>query len=303
MDRLASLNAFVRVAEDGGFSAAARRLNVSKATLSDQVQALENVLGVRLLARTTRQVTLTEIGREYYERCSQILQDLDDADQAVSTLQAAPHGRLRIFCHQGGIGRFIAPAVLEYSKRYSEVWVDMRVGDALVDLAQQGFDLAISPMPPANSNLIKRRLATWRVMVYCSPRYLETHERPMVPADLTSHNCIRNPYTATPDDWHFVDQAGQPVVVRVSGNLVTTSIDAMRATALAGAGLMMAPPFIVSDLLASGELVPILTDYRTPENELVVLYPDRRHLTAKARAFVELLVECFESEQSWLVPV
>ena len=149
MDRLASITAFVRVAENGGFSAAARHLNVSTTTVSDQVQALENTLGVRLLNRTTRRVSLTEIGRDYYERCSQILQELAEADEAAGALQVTPRGRLRVYCHQG-LARFIAPVATRFLAEYPEVSLDLRTGDAMIDLVQEGFDLAIMPVSPAD---------------------------------------------------------------------------------------------------------------------------------------------------------
>ena len=147
MDRLASITAFVRVAENGGFSAAARSLNVSPTTVSDQVQALETALGVRLLNRTTRRVSLTEVGREYYERCSQILHELQEADEVASALQVTPRGRLRVYCHQG-LSRFVALIATRFLRDYPEVSLDLRTGDAMVDLVQEGFDLAIMHFSP-----------------------------------------------------------------------------------------------------------------------------------------------------------
>jgi len=137
MDRFASITAFVRVAESGGFSAAGRRLNLSKATVSDQVQTLENALGVRLLNRTTRRVSLTEIGRSYYDRCVQLLQDLEEADEAAGAQQATPRGQLRIYCQQG-VGRFVAPVVADFLARYPEASVDLRTGPTMIDLVQEG---------------------------------------------------------------------------------------------------------------------------------------------------------------------
>ncbi|HWX64622.1 LysR family transcriptional regulator, partial [Bradyrhizobium sp.] len=135
MDRLASITAFVRVAENGGFSAAARSLNRSTTTVSDQVQALENALGVRLLNRTTRRVSLTEVGRDYYERCSQILHELQEADEVASALQVTPRGRLRVYCHQG-LSQFIALITTHFLGDYPEVSLDLRTGDAMIDLVQ-----------------------------------------------------------------------------------------------------------------------------------------------------------------------
>jgi DNA-binding transcriptional LysR family regulator len=300
MDRLTSITAFVRVADSGGFTAAARRLDLSTSTVSDQVQALENALGVRLLNRTTRQVILTEIGREYYERCTQILHDLEEADEAAGALQVTPRGQLRVYC-QKGVGPFIAPVVTGFLSQYPEVSVDLRDGDAMmIDLVQERFDLAIMPVSPPDSTLVRRTLAKWHPVLCCAPAYLEKHPEPRSPADLVGHNCLLYAYTPLSDHWPFLDPRGNTVIARVSATLVTTSITVLRAAAIAGLGLWLSPPFIVSDLLASRELVPLLRDYRLPEMEIVAVYPHRRHMTAKLRAFLDMLVDRFAQEQRWL---
>ncbi|HWD57261.1 MAG TPA: LysR family transcriptional regulator [Stellaceae bacterium] len=296
MDRFASITAFVRVAQNGGFSAAARSLSVSTTTISDQVQALENALGVRLLNRTTRRVSLTEIGRGYYERCSQILQELAEADEVAGALQVTPRGRLRVYCHQG-LSRFIAQIVTRFLGDYPEVSLDLLSGDAMIDLVQEGFDLAIMPASPPDSTLIKRTLAKWYHVLCCAPAYLETHPVPRSPADLAGHNCLRYAYSIA--DIYFIDPAGNRSPARLSGNLVTTSIAVMRAAAVSGLGLWLCPPYIVADLLASRALVPLLTDYGRPEMEIVALYPHRRQLSAKVRLFLDMLVDRFTAEEQW----
>ena len=296
MDRLASIAAFVRVAANGGFTAAARSLNISTTTVSDQVQALETALGVRLLNRTTRRVSLTEIGREYYERCSQILQDLTEADEAATALQVTPRGRLRVYCQQG-LDRFIALVATRFLGDYPEISLDLRSGDAMIDLVQEGFDLAIMPVSPPDSTLIRRTLAKWHHVLCCAPAYLAAHSTPQSPADLAGQNCLIYAYSAFGPEYHFIDPAGNPLVVPVSGSMVTTSTAAMRSAAVAGLGLWMCPPYIVTDLLASGALVPLLTEYARPEMEIVALYPHRRQLSAKVRLFLDMLVDRFAEEQ------
>jgi DNA-binding transcriptional LysR family regulator len=298
MDRLAGITAFVRVAESGGFTAAAPRLNLSTTTVSEQVQALENALGVRLLNRTTRKVSLTEIGREYYERCVQILQELDEADSVASALQLTPRGQLRIYCHQG-VSRFVAPIVTRFLARYPEASIDLRTGHVMIDMVQEGFDLAITPLLPSDSSLISRRLAAGRFILCCAPSYLDKHPAPHRPADLAGHNCPRYAYAPFGDHWPFLDAGGNPVVAQVSGNLITTSPETLRSTAIAGIGLVFLPLFAIHDLLASGALVPLLPEYQTPEFEIVALYPHRRHMTAKVRAFIDMLVDQFADEQRW----
>lgn len=299
MDRLAGITAFIRVAETGGFSAAARSLNVSTSTVSDQVQALENTLGVRLLNRTTRRVNLTEVGREYYERCSQILHDLVEADEVASALQVMPRGRLRVYCHQG-LSRFLALIATRFLGDYPEVSLDLRTGDAMIDLVQEGFDLAIMPFSPPDSTLIKRSLAKWHHLLCGSPAYLDAHPAPRTPADLAAHNFLLYAYSNYGPEFYFTDPAGSKVTARLSGNLVTTSIIVMRTAAVAGLGLWLCPPYIVSDLLASGALVSLLPEYGRPEIEIVALYPHRRQLSAKVRLFLDMLIDRFTEEQHWV---
>jgi len=297
MDRFASITAFVRVAESGGFTAAARRLNLSTTTVSEQVQALENALSVRLLDRTTRKVNLTEIGRDYYERCSQILLELEEADQVAGALQVTPRGVLRVYCHNG-LARFIAPVVSDFLHRNREVSMDLRTGDLpMIDLVEEGFDLAVCPAIPADSAFMRRRLSTWHYVLCCAPVYLQSHPAPQSPADLAGHNTLQYAHAVFGREWPFSDAGGNTVVVRVSGNLVTTSTEALRTACRAGVGLFLAPQFIVSDLLASGELVPILRGYRTPDFEIVALYPHRRHMTAKVQIFIDMLVDRFADQQ------
>jgi len=301
MDRMASLTSFVRVVESGGFSAAARRLDLSTTTISNQVQALEDSLGVRLLNRTTRRVGLTEIGREYYERCSQILQQLAEADEITSALQATPRGRLRLRCHQALV-RFIAPVATRFSGEYPGVSLDLQTDTIIVpvDPVQEGFDLAIMPASPPDSTLVRRTLATWHYVLCCAPAYLETHATPHSPPDLANHNCLLYAHSVFRNEFHFIDPAGNPTSTRVSGNLVTASVTIMRAAATAGLGLWLCPPFLVSDLLASGALVPLLPGYRTQELEIVALYPHRRQVSIKVRLLLDMLIEWFTDEQRWL---
>jgi DNA-binding transcriptional LysR family regulator len=299
MDRMASLTAFVRVVESGSFSAAARRLDLSPTMVSNHVQALENALGVRLLNRTTRRVSLTDIGREYYERCSQILAELDEADRAVSALQMKPRGQLRVHCHPA-IVRFIAPIVTVYLRDNPEVSIDLRLGDPMIDLLEEGFDLAIRPYLPPDSSLMVRQLAGWRHVLCCSPAYLETRPAPRSPADLADHNCIRYAFYPFGDEWHFIDPAGKPVVVRVAGNLVTTSSLVSRTAGLVGSGLLLSAPFVVHEELAAGSLVRLLPDYQTPEFPIAAVYPHRRYLAAKVRVFIDALVGLFAGQQ-WLI--
>ncbi len=227
MDRLTSLTAFVRVVDTGGFSAAGRRLNMSTTMVSNHVQALEDRLGARLLNRTTRKVSLTEVGRAYYDRCIQILADIEQADDIAGALQSTPRGTLRIYTATH-IVTFIAPVVAEFLAKYPEVKVDLSMGERTVDIIDEGFDVAVRMTPPPDSSLITRNLATWRHVLCCSPGYLEQHGRPQQLSELSGHNCVRHVNYPFDDEWRFFDRKGAPASVGISGNLITNSGDMLR---------------------------------------------------------------------------
>jgi DNA-binding transcriptional LysR family regulator len=246
MDRLTSLAVFVRVVDSGGFAAASRRLGLSTTMVSSHVQALEGRLGVRLLNRTTRRVSLTEAGKGYYQRCTRILADLDDADRMAMALDAVPRGTLRLYAGTH-IVPFIAPMIAEFLALHPQIAIDLTMGERMVDIVEEGYDLAIRPTPPPDSSLIVRHLVSWRPMLCCAPAYLETHERPLQPSDLVRHNCLRYAFFPTGDEWRFTGPAGEPVAVRVSGNLLTNSAEVLRRVALGGQGLFLAPTFIAAE--------------------------------------------------------
>jgi DNA-binding transcriptional LysR family regulator len=298
MDRLACIAAFVSVVENGGFAAAARHLSVSRTTVSNQVQELEDRLGVRLLNRTTRRVSVTETGRQYYERSTHFLAEIDEADRAAGTLQATPRGRLRVHCHPA-LARFITPVVTAYLRDNPEVSVDLRRGDQMVDLLEEEFDLAIRLNVPPDSSLMVRRLTDWRYVLCCSPSYLETHPEPVSPADLSAHNCIRYAFYPFGDEWRFTDPNGDPLSVRVAGNLVTSDTELRRLAVLAGLGLGLIPPFTIDHELQAGSLVLLLRNYPSPEFSIAAVYPHRRHLAAKVRVFIDALARLFAG-RDWL---
>ena len=300
MDRLDSIAAFVSVVEKGGFAAAARHLNVSRTMISNHVQELEDRLGARLLNRTTRKVSLTEIGRQYYERSLHILAELDEADRAAGALNATPRGRLRVHCHPT-LARFIAPVVTAYLRDNPDVSVDLRRGDQMIDLLEEEFDLAIRLNVPPDSSLMVRRLANWRYIVCCSPSYLETHPEPVSPADLSAHNCILYTFNPFGDDWRFIKPDGRPLTVRVAGNLLTSDTELRLHAVIAGLGLGLIPPFNIHEELRVGSLVPLLRNYRTPELSIAALYPHRQHLAAKVRVFIDALAKLFAG-RDWLDP-
>lgn len=301
MDRLTSLTVFGRVVECEGFSAAARRLNMSVTMVSNHIQSLEDRLGARLLNRTTRKVSLTEIGRAYYERSSQILADLDEADRIVGALHATPRGTLRLYTSTH-IVRFLAPVVDEFVTLYPAVTLDLTIGERMVDLIEDGFDLAIRTLPPPDSSLIVRRLTPWRHILCCAPAYLETHPAPLRPADLVHHNCLRYVFYPYGNDWRFDAAEGRQESVRVTGNVVTNSAETLRFLALNSRGLFLAPSFVVADDLAAGRLVRLLAEHRPVEFAINAIYPHRHHLSTKVRSFIDLLADRFAEHRKWMSP-
>ncbi|SFN67896.1 DNA-binding transcriptional regulator, LysR family [Bradyrhizobium sp. Ghvi] len=301
MDRFTSLTVFVRVVEHGGFSAAARRLNMSTTMVSNHIQALEDRLEVRLLNRTTRKVSLTEIGQSYYERATQILADLKQADDIASELQSVPRGTLRVHVATHMVP-FVAPVVAKLLSTYSELKVDLRMGEADVDLIEEGYDVALRMIPPPDSSLIVRSLATWRHVLCCSHDYLEQHGRVQKLEELAGHNCGRHLNYPFGDEWRFLDRKGVPASVRISGSFVTNSGEALRKVALEGAAVCLMAGFLIHDDLETGRLVRLLPEYRTVELSMNAVYPHKHHLSAKVRTFIDMLLQHSAEQQKLINP-
>jgi DNA-binding transcriptional LysR family regulator len=301
MDRLTSLTAFVRVVDSGGFSAAGRRLNMSTTMVSNHVQALEERLGARLLHRTTRKVSLTEVGKAYYDRATQILADIEQADDIAGALQSTPRGTLRIYTATH-IVPFVAPVVAEFLRSYPDVKVDLNMGERTIDIIDEGFDVAIRLTPPPDSSLIVRSLATWRHVLCCSPSFLEKHGRLQQLSELSEHNCVRHALYPFGDEWHFADRKGMPVTVRISGNLISNSGETLRRAALDGIGITLAPGFLIHDDLEEGRLVRLLPEYRPVELSMNAVYPHRHHLSAKVRTFIDMLAHHSAEQQKLINP-
>lgn len=300
MDRLTSLTAFVRVVDSGGFSAAARRLEMSTTMVSNHVQSLEDRLGARLLQRTTRKVSLTEVGKAYYDRCVQILADIEQADDLAGAQQQTPRGTLRIYSATH-IVQFVSPVVAEFLALYPEVKVDLQMGERNIDMIDEGFDIAVRLTPPPDSSLIVRSLATWRHVLCCSHEYIEKQGRPLALAELANRNCLRHvnyPY----DEWRFTDRKGVPASVKVAGNLMTNSGETIRKVALEGGGISLAAGFLVHDDLEAGRLVRLLPEYRPLELAMNAVYPHRHHLSAKVRTFIDMLAHHSAEQQKLINP-
>jgi DNA-binding transcriptional LysR family regulator len=297
MDRLASMTTFVKVVEHGGFSAAARALDMSPSMATTHVQALEERLGVRLLNRSTRRVGLTEVGQAYFERCVQILAELDDADQVAQVLHSTPRGTLRLNTSIV-MPPFIGPVIVEYVKRHPDVSVDMVISDRMVDLVEEGFDLSIRVTPVPDSSLIIRSLASYRLVVCAAPEYLAARGVPRQPSDLAQHNCLVFSQSPWGNEWQFAGPDGEQRI-QVSGNMRSNSAVALRLATLHGQGVLATMSFQVADDIASGRLIPVLTEFLATEYAVLAVYPHRHRLSAKVRSFIDLLARHFREDPLW----
>jgi DNA-binding transcriptional LysR family regulator len=299
MDRLAAIEAFVRVAECGSFSQAAERLHASKSVVSRQVSALEAELGARLLHRTTRALTLTEAGRSYFERATRILADLAEANASVGELQAAPRGRLRVSAPMSFGYLHLAPAVPDFLARHPDVELEMIMNDRFVDLVDEGFDMAVRIGTLADSSLVAKKLAPMRRTVCAAPAYLQRRGTPASPDDLKAHECLCYGNVGVAQDWRFVRPDGRAWPVEVHGRLHANNGDALRAAALRGFGLAVLPSFLVGRDFQSGALVSLLEPFLPHDSAVYAVFPHARHLSPKVRAFVDFLAERFGPDPYW----
>jgi DNA-binding transcriptional LysR family regulator len=297
MDRVAGMGVFTKVVATGSFSEAARELRVSQASVTKQVKELEGWLGARLLNRTTRRLSLTEVGAGFYERSARILEAVEEARSAAGALQTVPRGRLRINAPVSFGLLHLAPAVTEFLNIYPEVSIEMLVNDRVMDLLEGEFDLGVRIGRLGDSSLIARRIAPVRLVV-CA-EYLARHGVPQTPEDLASHNCLEYTYFESRGEWHLQDPTGAEIVVPVSGRYLANNADVLRSTALAGGGIILVPTFLIGDDLRAGRLVRLLSNYPPPAQALHALYPPGRHLSAKVRTFLDFLVARFGGEPTW----
>jgi DNA-binding transcriptional LysR family regulator len=299
MDQLAALRAFRRVVDSGSFTAAAELLDLSHTVVSRQIRQLETHLGAQLLNRTTRRFALTAAGKDYYEASRQILEALEAADRAVGQHQARPAGPLRINAPMAFGAMELATWLPVFAETYPELTIDLVCNDRIVDLIEDGFDVAVRltrDLP--DSTLIAKRLASSRVVLAASPAYLARHGVPQTPADLAHMNCLSYTQATRPHEWTFTAPDGSGESVAVSGNLQANTSIALRAAALGGMGIISTAAFIVRDELRRGDLLQVLPEYAIRPRELVALYPQNRHLSPKVRVFVDFAVQWYEG-RSW----
>ncbi len=303
MDRLMALQAFARVVELGGFTKAADSLQLSKTTVSDLVRSLEKHLGVRLLQRTTRRVTVTPDGAAFHERCVQILADLDEAEAAVMQARIAPKGRLRVDM-PGGLARlFIIPRLPPFLARYPELRLELGMGHRPVDLLEEGIDCVVRFGVQPDSSLVARRVGTMTSVCCASPEYLREHGIPRTPEELSAHRCVNyvSNRTGRVLDWEFA-RDGQKVQLTLDGVLAVYDHDAYLVAGLMSFGIVKVANYMARPYLESGELMQVLTDWTAEQVPISVMYPQSRHLSAKVRIFVGWVSELIQQDPIFQTP-
>jgi DNA-binding transcriptional LysR family regulator len=290
MDRIDAMQAFVAVADLHGFAPAARKLGLSPSAVTRLIAALEDRLGARLLQRTTRQVALTDIGARYLERARRILADVEEAEGAAEGERIRPSGRL-VVSAPVGFGRLhVSPVMSAYLKRYPEVSSELRLADRMINLVEDGVDLAVRIGHLADSTLVARHVGEMRRIVVASSGYLEAHGEPKTPEAVASHETIQFGATAAPPDWRFV-RDGSEVRVTPAPRFITNSSDAAIQYAEAGGGLTRVMFYQAADALRGGRLRIVLAKFEQPPLPIHLVYPTSRLLSAKVRTFIDLVTE------------
>jgi DNA-binding transcriptional LysR family regulator len=291
MDRLTKMTVFAKVAETGSFTKAARALGLSPTIVSKHVRDLEEALGVRLLNRTTRHVSLTEIGNVYYEQCADLLAQVKALETITGSLQNDPIGVLRVSAPLGFGSTKIAPLLPTFAAAYPKVTIELILTDRYVDVVDEGFDIAITMNQPPESSYITRLLVNTNTLICAAPDYLAKFGTPARPEDLTAHNCLILTSAPANTPWIFTDTSGAVHTIKVRGNLRSNSTAVHLAAALGGQGIALQPDFLTVRALEEGKLIRLLADYTTPQIAFRLIFPPGRHYTAKLRAFTNFLTE------------
>ncbi len=281
---------FVRVAQEGSFSAAARYMDLTPSAVSKQIGRLEERLGARLFNRTTRQISLTDVGQAFFARADRILGDLAEAERAVTDMAGNPRGLLRISTPVAFGRMHLAHRLPRFLAANPEVQIDLALNDRFADLVEEGFDLALRIGELADSSLIARKLAPNRRIAVAASSYLEANGRPERPADLLDHNCLTYTYRAQRHDWEFHGPNGREQV-RVDGNLEANDAGALREALLAGLGIALLPLWLIGEDVRDGRLEVVMPDYPAPDSAIYAVYAPGRFLSPKVRRFVDFLVE------------
>jgi len=298
IDIVAGMRVFTAVVDAGSFAGAADKLDLSRGMATRYVAQLEEHLGVRLLNRTTRKLSLTEAGSDYYQRATQVLAMIEEAESSVAQEASIPRGTLRVTSSVTFGVHHLGWAITEYLQRNPGVQIDVTLNDRVVDLVEEGFDLGIRVATRIDPGLVARKLTPARMLTCASPGYLKKNGMPKSPEDLVSHNCLSYAYWSLGNEWHF-KRKGTVKKVRVSGNLRGNNGDILVNAASEGLGVILHPTFLLYEALRQRKLVPILEDWETDHLTVFAVYPHRKFLPPKVRSFIDFLAERFGPEPYW----
>jgi DNA-binding transcriptional LysR family regulator len=290
MNLFSAIPVYIAVVESGGFSNAARKLNLSKAAVSKRISQLEDHLGVRLLQRTTRRLYLTEAGERYYEHASRALTAAKDAESAVMQMQSKPKGHLRVHTPMSFGHLNIAPLISEFLQQYPDIQIDMVMDDNIIDLMDGNFDIAFRAGEMPDSTFYARKLGVFRSVLCASPSYISCFGKPEIPEALHSHNCVFYSYSSRANEWTFSGGHEQQTV-HISGNFQVNNSESLCRVIIDGTGIGRLPTFIANTYISSGELIPLLENYVMPSKPLYAVFKERLFLPEKVRVFLDFITE------------
>jgi DNA-binding transcriptional LysR family regulator len=293
------MEVFVEVVRREGFARAAEALDTSPANVTRYIRDLEAHLQTRLLNRSSRRMSLTASGEALFERAKAILDDVSEAEAIVSSATMQPRGLLRINAPVSFGILHLAPLWPAFMRQYPDVELDVALIDRVVDIVDEGYDMALRIARGGSTSHVARKLAASHNIVCAAPAYLERHGRPRVPADLLQHRCVGYSYWASANEWHFFDDDGIGHTVKVPCVMHANNGDTVRAAALGGVGIIAQPTFLIGADLRAGRLLPLLPGFRLPDIDVLAVYPSRRHLSAKVRVMIDFLVEAFKDTPPW----
>lgn len=299
MDRFENMDTFVHVVEASSISGAADRLGVAKSAVSRRLKELETHLGVELFHRTTRRMNLTDTGRAFYHQAVRILDDVLEAELATSEAHGTLKGSLKIALPSSFGLTHMAPAINEFLQAHPDIEFDLDFNDREVDLMQEGFDLTIRIANLPDSSLIARRLAPIKTVMCASPDYLKRMGTPRSPGELIDHQCLVYSLLRDFEHWHLTDKNEKVFKAKIRPYIKATTGEYLRDAAVNGLGIILVPSFIAYQEIELGALLPILTDYQSPQLDAYAIYPQTRHLSQRVRAFVDFLVQRFEGVPYW----
>lgn len=298
MDKLEAMNAFVRVVALGSYAEAGRALGLTRSTVSKAVMELEQLLGARLLDRTTRRVSATEAGLAYYERCLDIIARVEETEMQVSRLHDEPRGVLRVNAPMSFGGLYLGPAITAFMANYPDLKIELTLNDRFIDPLEEGVDVTVRIGVLRDSSLIARRLCPAHRILVASPAYLKRHGKPTVPADLGHHRCLVYGHSTTLQRWELTHE-GETLQTPVNSVLCSNNGDVLRAAAVGGQGITTLPTFLVGPDIKARRLNVVLPDYPATSLGIYALYAPNRYLAAKTRLLIDFLVARFGDRPSW----